>query len=232
MIRKPMPEIPDILKALIAIVVLINPLEGIPLFLARTSSMSDSGRLGVARRASLTVLALLLGAMAGGKAILYLFGIQIASFTIAGGIIILLIALKMVLDAPKTDPDAGEVSGDIAIVPLGTPLLAGPGPISSVIVFSSKGIGPHGSIWASDAVLLVIIALAAAATYLSLRAALPLGRWLGGTGINVLTRLAGILVAAIALQMILSGLAATFPGWTAGPADLAHPVTACASPAN
>ena len=208
-----MPDIPDILKALIAIVVLINPLEGIPLFLARTSAMTNASRLGVAKRASLTVLALLLGAMAGGKAILYLFGIQIATFTIAGGVIILLIALKMVLEPPKPETSPAEGSGDIAIVPLGTPLLAGPGPISSVIVFSSKGIGPDGSIWVSDAILLLLIALAAAITYLSLRMALPVGRWLGQTGINVLTRLAGILVAAIALQMILSGLLETFPAW-------------------
>jgi len=213
MVQRPMPEIPDILKALIAIVVLINPLEGIPLFLARTTSMSTSARLGVARRASLTVLALLLGAMAGGKAILFLFGIQIATFTIAGGVIILLIALKMVLESPKPDAAPAEGSGDIAIVPLGTPLLAGPGPISSVIVFSSKGIGQDGSIWASDAVLLVLIVLSAAITYLSLRMALPVGKWLGQTGINVLTRLAGILVSAIALQMILSGLLDTFPAW-------------------
>jgi multiple antibiotic resistance protein len=208
-----MPDTPDILKALIAIVVLINPLEGIPLFLARTSAMTNASRLGVAKRASLTVVALLLGAMAGGKAILYLFGIQIATFTIAGGIIILLIALKMVLEPPKPEASPAEGSGDIAIVPLGTPLLAGPGPISSVIVFSSKGIGPDGSIWISDAILLLLIALAAAITYLSLRMALPVGRWLGQTGINVLTRLAGILVAAIALQMILSGLIETFPAW-------------------
>ncbi|MEI8311047.1 MAG: MarC family protein [Verrucomicrobiota bacterium] len=208
-----MPDIPDILKALIAIIVLINPLEGIPLFLARTAAMTNTSRLGVAKRASLTVLVLLLGAMAGGKAILYLFGIQIATFTIAGGIIILLIALKMVLQPPKTESTPSEGSGDIAIVPLGTPLLAGPGPISSVIVFSSKGIGPDGSIWISDAILLLLIALAATITYLSLRMALPVGRWLGQTGINVLTRLAGILVAAIALQMILSGLLETFPAW-------------------
>lgn len=208
-----MPDIPDILKALVAIVVLINPLEGIPLFLARTSAMNTASRISVARKASLTVLVLLLGAMAGGKAILYLFGIQIATFTIAGGIIILLIALKMVLDPPKTEASPAEGSGDIAIVPLGTPLLAGPGPISSVIVFSSKGIGHGGAIWLSDGILLVLIVLAAAITYLSLRTALPVGRWLGQTGINVLTRLAGILVSAIALQMILSGLLDTFPAW-------------------
>lgn len=151
--------------------------------------------------------------MAGGKAILYLFGIQIATFTIAGGIIILLIALKMVLVSPKPEASPAEGSGDIAIVPLGTPLLAGPGPISSVIVFSSKGIGQDGSIWISDVVLLLLIVLAAAITYFSLRMALPVGSWLGQTGINVLTRLAGILVSAIALQMILSGLLETFPAW-------------------
>lgn len=207
-----MPEIPEILKALAAILVLINPLEGAPIYLARTAGMSEAGRVTVARKASLTVLILLLCAMAGGKAVLYLFGVQIASFTIAGGLIILLIALKMVLDDPKTGAGTDETSGDISIVPLGTPLLAGPGPISSVIVFSSQGIGPHDELWMSDLVLLGLIAVAALITYLSLRAALPVGRWLGNTGINVMTRLAGILVAAIAVQMIVSGLAVALPG--------------------
>ncbi len=208
-----MPDLPDILKALIAIIVLINPLEGIPLFLARTSGLADAARVSVARRASLTVLVLLLGAMIGGKVILYLFGIEIATFTIAGGVIILLIALKMVLEAPKPEPAATDGAGDVAIVPLGTPLLAGPGPISSVIVFSGKGIGSHSTLWMSDAVLLGLIVAASLVTYLSLRMALPVGRLLGPTGINVLTRLAGILVSAIALQMILSGLLETFPAW-------------------
>lgn len=209
-----MPDLADILKALIAIVVLINPLEGIPLFLARTSGMAPDARVTVVFKASVTVLVLLLAAMIGGKAMLCLFGIGIPSFTIAGGIIIFLIALKMVLEAPKPDePSGGNSQGDIAIVPLGTPLLAGPGPISSVIVFSSKGIGSSGPLWISDIFLLAIIVAAAVVTYVSLRMALPVGRILGSTGINVLTRLAGILVAAIALQMILSGLLETFPGW-------------------
>ena len=82
-----------------------------------------------------------------------------------------------------------------------------------MIVYSSKGIGSGGAIWMSDVVLLALIVAAAAITYFSLRMAMPVGRVLGVTGINVLTRLAGILVAAIALQMILSGLLETFPGW-------------------
>jgi multiple antibiotic resistance protein len=207
-----MPDLPDLLKALVAIVVLINPLEGIPLYLAKTAGMDSGARVAVAFKASLTVAALLIGALFCGKAILYWFGIEIATFTIAGGLIILLIALKMVLGPARND-DAGQPAGDIAIVPLGTPLLAGPGPISSVIVYSGKGIGGAGPMWMSDLILLGIIVTAALITYGSLRLALPVGRSLGPTGINVLTRLAGILVTAIALQMVLGGLAATFPAW-------------------
>jgi len=207
-----MPEIPEIIKALVAIIVLINPLEGAPIYLARTASLTDAGRMKVALKASLTVLILLLGAMAGGKAVLYLFGIQIASFTIAGGLIILLIALKMVLDEPKKTSPGDQPTGDISIVPLGTPLLAGPGPISSVIVFSSQGIGHGSPIWESDVVLFVLIVLAALITYFCLRVALPIGKLLGETGINVMTRLAGILVAAIAIQMIVNGFQTSFPG--------------------
>lgn len=207
-----MPEIPEIIKALVAIIVLINPLEGAPIYLARTASLDDAGRMKVALKASLTVLILLLGAMAGGKAVLYLFGIQIASFTIAGGLIILLIALKMVLDAPKKASPDDQPPGDISIVPLGTPLLAGPGPISSVIVFSSQGIGHNNILWESDVILFVIIVLAALITYGCLRVALPIGKVLGETGINVMTRLAGILVSAIAIQMIVTGFLNSFPG--------------------
>ncbi len=209
---KLMPGLPEILKALIAIVVLINPLEGVPIYLSRAAKLSDADRLKTARKASITVLVLLLAAMAGGKAVLYLFGIQIASFTMAGGLIILLIALNMVLSSPKDDPSSGG-SGDFSIVPLGTPLLAGPGPISSVIIFSSQGIGGHDALWMSDVVLLAIIIAASAITYLCLRVAIPVGKLLGTTGINVMTRLAGILVAAIAVQMIVSGALKSFPGW-------------------
>lgn len=207
-----MPGIPETLKALIAIVVLINPLEGVPIYLARSAGMSAAARLKVAMKASLTVLILLLASMAGGKAVLFLFGIQIASFTIAGGLIILLIALKMVLSSPKADADGGG-GGDFSIVPLGTPLLAGPGPISSVIIFSSQGIGAHDTLWKSDIVLFLLIVVASAFTYVCLRLALPVGKVLGDTGINVMTRLAGILVAAIAVQMIVSGALESFPAW-------------------
>lgn len=207
-----MPDLPDILKALVAIVVLINPFEGIPLFLAKTAGLDRRARVAVALKASLTVGVLLVGALFCGKAILYWFGIEIATFTVAGGLIILLIALQMVLGPVKMD-ESGGGGGDIAIVPLGTPLLAGPGPISSVIVYSGKGIDGTGPFWVSDLVLLAIILSAALITYGSLRLALPVGRSLGPTGINVLTRLAGILVTAIALQMVLGGLAETFPAW-------------------
>jgi multiple antibiotic resistance protein len=207
-----MPGIPETLKALIAIVVLINPLEGVPIYLARSAGLSAAARMQVALKASLTVLILLLASMAGGKAVLFLFGIQIASFTIAGGLIILLIALKMVLSSPKSGADGGG-DGDFAIVPLGTPLLAGPGPISSVIIFSSQGIGAHDTLWKSDIVLFILIVVASAFTYVCLRLALPVGKVLGETGINVMTRLAGILVAAIAVQMIVSGALDSFPAW-------------------
>ncbi len=106
-----MPGLPEILKALIAIVVLINPLEGVPIYLSRAAKLSDAERLKVARKASITVLILLLAAMAGGQGGVVSLCIQIASFTLAGGLIILLIALNMVLSSPKDDPASGG-SGD------------------------------------------------------------------------------------------------------------------------
>ena len=99
-----MPDLPEIFKALIAIVVMINPLEGVPIYLSHTSALAEEARKRSARNATITVLTVLLVSMALGKAILYLFGIQIGSFSIAGGLIILLISLNMIED------DEGEVS--------------------------------------------------------------------------------------------------------------------------
>ena len=211
-----MSELTEWAKIFIAVFVLVNPLEGIPIFLVRTQQMSEATRLGIARTAALTVTVVLLVALLIGRALLALFGISVPAFTLAGGIIILLIALDMVNGKFSARPaatasPAAEGSMSFAVTPLGIPLLGGPGPISSVILYASRGTSGNGCTWADYAVLSGIILVVGTATFVSLMMAEPARRKLGDTGIDVMTRVAGILVAAIAVTLVAEGAKALFP---------------------
>lgn len=207
-----MESLTEYLKVFIAVFVLVNPLEGIPIYLARTQGLSTAQRLAIARTTSIAIAIILWVALALGHVVLQLLGISVGAFTVAGGIIIFLIALKMVLGPAGGDlGGGGSDSGSFAIVPLAIPLLAGPGPISSVIVYASKGITEQGASLGDDLVLAGIILVVAVAAFLSLAVADPARRLLGDTGINVFTRIAGILVAAIALGLVHEGLGMLYP---------------------
>jgi multiple antibiotic resistance protein len=211
-----MENLTEYLKVFIAIYVLVNPLEGIPIYLARSQGMTQAQRLAIARTTSIAVAVILWVALAIGHVVLQLLGISVGAFTLAGGIIIFLIALKMVLGpAGGDDAGSGPAAGSFAIVPLAIPLLAGPGPISSVIVYASKGITHQGASVTDDFVLAGIILVVAVATFLALAVADPARRLLGETGINVFTRIAGILVAAIAIGLVVEGLGMLYPGLAA-----------------
>ena len=207
-----MTDLTEYLRVFIAIFVLVNPLEGIPIYLARSQGMTAVQRLSIARTTSIAVMVILLVSLVLGRLILQTLSISVGAFTLAGGIIILLISLKMVLGpGGGAGNTGGPADGSFAIVPLAIPLLAGPGPISSVIVYASKGVSGHGVSLGDDLALAVIILLVAAATYASLAVAEPARRLLGETGLNVFTRIAGILVAAIAIGLINEGLVMLYP---------------------
>lgn len=211
-----MENLAEYLKVFIAVFVLVNPLEGIPIYLARTQGMSNAQRLAIARTTSIAVAVILWVSLAIGHVVLQLLGISVGAFTLAGGIIIFLIALKMVLGPFGTaDSGSGPADGSFAIVPLAIPLLAGPGPISSVIVYASKGVINQGASLSDDLVLAGIILVVAIATFLSLAVADPARRILGDTGINVFTRISGILVAAIAIGLVVEGLGMLYPALAA-----------------
>lgn len=206
-----MENLTEYLKVFIAIYVLVNPLEGIPIYLARSQGMTQAQRLAIARTTSIAVAVILWVSLAAGHVVLQLLGISVGAFTLAGGIIIFLIALKMVLGPGGGDQKSGPAEGNFAIVPLAIPLLAGPGPISSVIVYASKGITAQGASLTDDLVLAGIILVVAVATFLALAVADPARRLLGDTGIDVFTRISGILVAAIAVGLVNEGLGLLYP---------------------
>jgi multiple antibiotic resistance protein len=156
------------------------------------------------------VLVILLAALLSGEAILGFFGISIHSFRTAGGILLLLMSINMLIgDKPKYAPDDisdSDTTSSVAIVPLSTPLLAGPGAISTVILDAHKGTntGHYG-------VMALILVLLSLTVWLTFLIAPWVSQRLGKIGSNIVSRLMGLLLAAIAVEFIAGGLRGLFP---------------------
>lgn len=197
-------------KIFISLFAILDPIGIIPLIILFTAEMTASRRAYVGRLASVTVCAILLLALLAGQPMLAFFGISINSFRVAGGILLLLMAIKMLFgnlngSGKNADIDRDEVSAN-AIVPLSTPLLAGPGSISAVIVEAHKASGVmHYLIMSLEIVLLSIT------VWLTFLAAPWVARRLSKIGINVFTRLMGLILAAISVEFIASGVRGLFP---------------------
>lgn len=194
------------IKVLIAILVLVNPFEGVPVFISSTSNLSRQQKSAIAKKTSVAVFIILIISLFLGKYVLELFGISIPSFSLAGGIIILIIALQMVLgksnSGEKSLPsDPNQDMSDIAVVPLAIPLLAGPGAISSIIVYGSRSTGIVDYIVLSSIVLLVAMIVMA-----SLNATTRMEKTLTSTRVKIITKISGLLVAAIAVELIFSSV--------------------------
>jgi multiple antibiotic resistance protein len=202
-----------IIKTGISLLAILNPLGAIPLFLGLTEGMSTTSRRGTGRAAGLAVAIVLTIAVWFGQDILEIFGVRIASFQVGGGILALLMAIDMLqarLSPSKQTREEAREAGSresVGVVPLGIPLLAGPGSISLAIVGAQQAAGTPEMLG-----LTVVVLLIGTITWIVLRAAEPLGRILGRTGINIITRLMGLVLAAIAIEFIATGLSDLFPG--------------------
>jgi multiple antibiotic resistance protein len=194
--------------ALTSVFFLIDPIAAIPTFLAMTADQDGVERRHMAKRAAWTCVVVLTGFAAAGKLIFRLFGITLPAFKIAGGVILLLIGLDMLRarrsQTKETPGEAEEGAGkeDVGIIPLGIPMLAGPGAISTVMVLVS-GIPDW---WYAIPVFLAII-IASLVSYWILAGANSVRQHLGEIGIRILTRLMGLMLTAIAVQFMLNGLA-------------------------
>lgn len=203
----------EYIKIFTAILVIVNPLGAVPLFISMTSHQPQEERERTVRHAVLSVGVVLIAACLFGDSLLHFFGVSMASFRVGGGILVMLIAIAMFhaqLSGSKATPEEAkeaEEKADIAVVPLAIPLLSGPGAISTVIIFAD-----HSSHWVHEVVLIGICVLVALTVWVTLRLAIPLGAWLGKTGINIVTRLMGLLLAAIAVEIIAGGLTKLLPG--------------------
>ena len=186
------------------VLVIQDPLGAIPIFLSLTSRQSTDERKRSAREATLVSLAVILVFAIFGRYILKFLGISVPALQTSGGLLLLLVALELLTDKADESPDPEAVSTNVALVPLGTPLLAGPGAIVAAMVAVESA---SGSIVGWTSVTAAMIATHVV-IWLTLRFSVALHRFLGDSAIRVLTRIFGLLLAAIAVQMIADGVLA------------------------
>ena len=204
----------DLLKPLIALLAIVNPIGVVPFFIHFTQNFSRAQRQRTIRIAAFSAfLVVSVSALAGLK-IIEFFGISIASFQVGGGTLLLISALQMLsaqqAETTPTDVSEGDEKVDagasIAVVPLTIPLLTGPATISTMVIYSQRSV--H---WWEQAVLVgygVVVGIAAFAAF---TASGRIAKLLGRTGINVMTRLMGLILAALAVEIMADGLTQLFP---------------------
>jgi len=202
------------LVSLSAVLVVVDPLAAIPFFLAMTSEDGPEKRRETARRAALAAFLVLTGFALAGALLFRALGITMAAFKMAGGVLLLVMAVDMLRTRASAaritdvEVEAGAAKEDVAIVPLAMPLLAGPGSIATVVVLMARA--REEQLWRAIPVL-AAIAVTCAVTWLVLASASRVDRVLGRTGMALLQRVAGLLLAAIATQFLVDGLSEAFP---------------------
>ena len=190
--------------AFTTILVIQDPLGAIPIFLSLTSRQTARERKSSARQATLVSFWVIFVFAVFGRYILKFLGITVPALQISGGLLLLLVALELLTDRADESPDPDAVTANAALVPLGTPLLAGPGAIVAAMVAVESA---SGSIVGWTSVTAAMIATHVV-IWLTLRFSVALHRFLGDSAIRVLTRIFGLLLAAIAVQMIAAGVLA------------------------
>ena len=196
----------------IALLVILDPFAAVPIFLILTKNYVISERQRITNIASITVFVVLMITSITGETLLQGLGTSLASFRVGGGIVLLLMALAMLRaqhDDVRTTPAEEAEAEDrhaIGVVPLAIPLLAGPGSISTVIIEMHRSD-------AENHILLVILSIAIVCMFLwvVLRMATRIGKMLGQTGLNIISRIFGLILAAIAVEIMANGLKELFP---------------------
>jgi multiple antibiotic resistance protein len=204
----------EYLRYLVTLTAVLDPFLAIPIFIGATAGRDAGAQRRLADAVTATVFAVLAGAAILGDDLLRVMGASVPAFQVGGGLVLLLMALAMLnakageMRQTREEAEelrAGEASG---VVPLAVPLLAGPGAISTTIIAGEAGGPPH------KVVLILCVALVCALLWGLLRAAHYVGDRISTTGLNVATRLLGLLLAAIAIQTMAEGLKRLFPGLT------------------
>jgi multiple antibiotic resistance protein len=199
-------------KFFLGLLAIINPIGLLPVFVSLTSHQTEVERNHTGKVANFAVVVILLVTMLAGQHILNLFSISLSAFRIAGGTLIAIIAMSMLqgkLSEVKRNQEEDRESSameSVAVVPLALPLMAGPGAISSVIVFAAG----HNS-FANFVGMFVTIVLLGLVSFGLFRMAPVIFKYLGKTGINVITRLMGLLMLSLGIEVIAAGVKGLFP---------------------
>ena len=204
----------DIYKPLIALLAIVNPIGVIPFFIHFTHGFTREQRHNTARVAAIAAFAVIAISALAGLRIIEMFGISLASFQVGGGLLLLMAAIQMLNAQPaesrKDDLDQGgdkaETGASIAIVPLTIPLLTGPAAISTMIIYADKT--RH---WWELGVLVVYGLIIGVAVWIAFSLSERIAKAIGKTGTNVMTRLMGLLLAALAVEVMSDGLIKLFP---------------------
>lgn len=200
-------------KISIALFAIVNPIGAVPIFVTATEGWPETSRAHTVRIIALTVFTVLTIAVFVGDRILTFFGISIPSFQVGGGILLLLMAISMMHGKFISDRQTAEEAQAaidreaVAIVPLSIPLLAGPGAISSMIIAAEQS----GGFWGHLS-LTVPVAVVSLLVWAILGLSMVIADRLGAVGIIIITRLMGLILAAMAIEFIARGLGSLFPG--------------------
>ena len=202
----------EYLRFVVTLTAVVDPFLAVPFFLTVTASRSEAESRRLARVVALTVFLVLAVSAFVGEALLELIGASLSAFRVGGGLVLLLMALAMLnaqaggvrqSQAEARELEEGELHG---VVPLAIPLLAGPGAISTSIIAAEGGGLAH------QAMIVLCIAVVCVVSWLTMRAAHRIAARMGTTGLNVATRILGLLLAAMAVQTMAVGLRQLFPG--------------------
>ncbi|MDQ7958311.1 MAG: MarC family protein [Pseudomonadota bacterium] len=206
----------DLIKPLVTLVAIVNPLGIVPFFIHYTQGYTHAQRMRTAKVSAISAFFVISISALIGQQLLGFFGISIASFQVGGGLLLLISSLSMLNAQPAEAKASAEevratevkaaMGASIAVVPLTIPLLTGPATISTMVIYATQT--RH---WWEVAVLVGYGVVVAVITLFAFRLADPIARVLGKTGINVMTRLMGLILAALAVEVMANGLGKLFP---------------------
>lgn len=205
-------EYTDYIKIFIALLAVVDPLGVAPIIAALTTRVGDAELKKIAVTVAFTVSTILLLALFIGENMLLFFGVSIHSFMVSGGILLMLMSISMLQAKTsetvhnKVEAKEGEAKESIAVVPLSMPLLAGPGAISTVILYGQSGSGSRHFLFMTVDIVLVVVIL-----WVVISCIPWLARHLSRTGINIFTRLMGLILSALAVEFIATGIKGLFP---------------------
>lgn len=211
-----MTHLPDFLHfsllALSAIFFVVDPMAVVPVFLGMTRNDTEEKKERMARRASITAFFILSTFAVAGTLMMKALGVTLAAFKVAGGVLLMITSIEMLTATQsrtrmtREEEQEGAEREDVAIFPLAIPLLAGPGAIATVLALMGRA--PR---FTYAVPVVISIAITCAASYALLRAATRVARVLGVTGLNVMNRVIGLIIGAIAVQFVFDGIRDAFP---------------------